>query len=129
MKTSAIIALVATAFLLNVHTLFAGTSNVEPEKLNPTFILSLDALEEESLEVAPWMLDIDSFSSGFMEETFEEPDLLIEDWMLDVDAFNESVFSEKEEMVQIEDWMLSVVLFNCNEEDEMHPVEKWMFNF
>jgi hypothetical protein len=97
------------------------------------------------------MLDIDEFDA---ESEFTE----IEDWMLDPSAFekpetnnagtnvfniDESVFEEFDETMElVEDWMLDVekfrtganntVLIDYLEEDyeeEILPIEDWMFNF
>ncbi|WP_016775754.1 hypothetical protein [Anaerophaga thermohalophila] len=153
MKTSAIFLLISLSLTTTIN---AVNNTVEPEKRfanNRTagLMAYLNEVTEENIAIESWMLDIDEFDA---ESEFTE----IEDWMLDPSAFekpetnnagtnvfniDESVFEEFDETMElVEDWMLDVekfrtganntVLIDYLEEDyeeEILPIEDWMFNF
>ena len=152
MKTSAIFLLISLSLTTTIN---AVNNTVEPEKRfanNRTVGLMayLNEVTEENIAIESWMLDIDEFDT---ESEFTE----IEDWMLAPSVFektgannagtnvfniDESVFEFDETMELVEDWMLDVEKFRSganntvlidyleeNYEEEILPIEDWMFNF
>ncbi len=143
MKTSAIFTLITIALTINLNA--ASPSN--------EFISSLNNIEENTIEVEDWMLDIDAFDteSERMDQeewmtSFDqdvEPLITIEDWMLDEALFtdyeqmvkienwmlDESLFTDYESNLAIREWMFDIQAFTINDEDEMVELKDWMTNF
>ncbi len=91
MKTSAIFLLIITALTLPLNAANAFNGKMESNSasktaVSPSFLKSINVVEERTLEVSDWMLDVNAF-----EEKSEM--IEIEEWMLDVDAFSKNGFN------------------------------------
>lgn len=75
---------------------------------------SLEKVEEQMTTLAPWMLDVESFSET--DEFIE-----IEEWMLDPSTFKKPETTE-------ENYLLDEY-FTEDYEEEVLEIEPWMLNF
>ena len=110
MKTSAIFSIVAIALTITLTSASADEFMTKPRisshSANLPAVIEMEVDEEDYVEVAEWMFDVEAF------ESIKEEMISIEDWMLDVEAFGldttttlaNQVF---EEYIAIEDWMLN----------------------
>jgi len=140
MKTSAIFSLIAIAMTLNLK-----AANNDGDLNNATttsayFLETLDMIEEKTLDVSDWMLDVESFrepkvlvEDWMLEESFfeEHEDILEidETWMFNVDAFLGMETDFEEDINEVEEWMFLVTSFSDDFKEEISPIEEWMFNF
>lgn len=111
MKTSAILSTVAIALTMTLTSATADASMTKPRIHTAAADLpALVEMEEELVEVADWMLNVEAFET-------ELELIAIEDWMLDLDGFAtiEKVDGDdeliEEEFISIEEWMLNPEAF------------------
>jgi hypothetical protein len=95
-----------------------NATNIENDphkKLNSkniaAFIASLEVVEEDTPELSAWMFDVDAFQEACKM-------LKIEDWMLDPEVFE-----------TFEDSLVLDEGFFTEYDEEVLPVEDWMFDF
>ena len=85
----------------NNHSDMAGNSTTDAER---PFVLYEET--EESLELKPWMTEINFWAAGFSIEDAKETNLEVEDWMVN-NHFFEVAEKAVEPSIKIEPWMTS----------------------
>jgi hypothetical protein len=116
MKTSVILSVIVVVCTLNLNA--TNIRNDPMKELDSTAIAkllaSLEVVEEQVPEISAWMFDVDAFQEAYKM-------LKIEDWMLDPEVFENCEFSE-------DTLVLDEGIFTEYEE-EVLPIEDWMFDF